>query len=422
MRSLSSESPPWKAIDILSAERRLKGEVIRTPLVRAPPRLETPSTMVYLKLENFQRAGSFKIRGAMNKIATLTPEQRHRGVITASAGNHAQGVAWAARRFGDPATIVMAERASPLKVRATQALGARVILHGTDYDDAYERAVAIGQKEGLAFIHPYDDPEIIAGQATVGREILEDLPDVRRVIAGVGGGGLLAGIASALRQAGSQAEVVGVQPSGSSTLAPSLAAGHLVLGPKPATFADGIATRHLGELPFRILKQAQARGVVVDDRTLARAVFLLLEQAKLVAEAAGAAGLAAVLTNPELLDDGPVVLVVSGGNLDPFVLGRVLFIGLAADGRILRLRVSVKDVPGRLAEFLQVAAEARANVRQIAHARESTLQPPGEVRIEIELEVRDAGHGREVLQLYRDRGWIVEEIPLGEDEVTPRAS
>jgi threonine dehydratase len=419
---VSSGSAAWSAIDILSAERRIKGEVVRTPLVRAPPRLETPSTAVYLKLENLQHAGSFKIRGATNKIATLSAEQRERGVITASAGNHAQGVAWAARRFGNPATIVMAERASPLKVRMTQALGARVILYGADYDEAYDRAVTLGREEGLAFIHPYDDPEIIAGQATVGREILEDLPDVRRVIAGVGGGGLLAGIASALRQAGSDAEVVGVQPTGASTLAPSLDAGHVILGPRPATFADGIATRHLGELPFQILKQAHARAVVVDDRTLARAVFLLLEQAKLVAEAAGAAALAAVLADPDLLDDGPVALVVSGGNLDPFVLGRILSIGLAADGRILRLRVSVKDVPGRLAEFLQVAAEARANVRHIVHARESTLQPPGEVTIELELEVRDAVHRREVLQLYRDRGWTVEEIPLGDGQVTPRAS
>ena len=414
--------PPWAGIDVVSARHRVEGEVVRTPLLRAPPQLVRTTTEVFLKLENLQHGGSFKVRGATNRIATLSAEQRQRGIFTASSGNHAQGVAWAARRADVPATIVMAVGASPLKVRATQALGARVVFHGEDYDDAFEHAVELGQREGLTFVHAYDDPEIIAGQATVGAEILEDLPNVRRVISGVGGGGLLSGIASALRKAGSDAEVVGVQSTGASTLQPSLHSGRLVEGARPNTFADGIATRHLGALPYRILKAAGTRAIVVEDRLLARASFLLFERAKIVAEPAGASPLAAVLAHPELLNEGPVVLVVSGGNLDPFLLERVLLIGLAEDGRLLRLKVALTDVPGRLAEFLQIAAATRANVRQVVQVRERPRQPVTEVVVEVELEVRDAAHAQELLQRYRAGGWNVEPVRLRDDEVTRSVS
>lgn len=413
---------PWNAIDIASAERRVRGEILRTPLVRAPPSFEPGTSEVYLKLENFQRGGAFKIRGATNKIASLTVEERQRGVITASSGNHAQGVAWAARRFGVPATIVIGEHASPLKVRATEALGAHVVRYGRDYDEAYARAVAIGREKGLTFIHPYDDPAIIAGQATLGREILEDLPNVRRVVSGVGGGGLLSGIACALRQAGSEAEVVGVQPSGASTLEPSLASGHLTQGPRPETFADGIATRHLGELPFQILKAARARAVVVEDRVIARAVYLLLTQARVLAEGAGASPLAAALTEPSLLLDGPVVLVVSGGNLDPFLLDRILFIGLAADGRVVRMHLVVPDSPGGVGELLAIAAESRAKVRRMVRGGTLASPLPHTLPIEIDIEVRDPEHGGEVLERFREHGWTAESIPLSEDEVTRRES
>lgn len=412
----------WDEIDIASAEQRIRGEVIRTPLIRAPPGLETSSTPVYLKLENFQRGGAFKIRGAMNKIASLSDAERARGVITASSGNHAQGVGWAARRFGVPATIVMAERASPLKVRATEALGARIIRHGRDYDDAYAHALQVGREEGLTFVHPYDDPWIIAGQATVGREILEDLPSVRRVIAGVGGGGLLSGIASALRQAGSTAEVVGVQPSGASTLKPSLADGRLVVGPPPDTFADGIATRHLGRLPFSILSEANARAVVVDDTTIARAVFLLLERGRIVAEGAGASPLAATFVEPTLLEDGPVVLVVSGGNLDPYLLGRILEVGLISEGRLIRLRVRLPETGAGVTDFLCIASENRARVRDIVPGETDPSHGGTGSPVEVDLEVRDVDHGLEVLQRYRERGWDVVPIPRSEHSVTLRVS
>jgi threonine dehydratase len=420
-----TSDPPVPLAAVEAAARTLAGRVVRTPLVRAPRFPGLPDVEVYLKLENLQWTGAFKLRGALNKILSLTPEEGARGVVAASAGNHAQGVAWAARTLGIPATIVMPENASPLKVSRTRALGARVVLHGADYEEAHEHAVRIAADEGKTYIHPFDDATVIAGQGTVGLEILDDLPNVRRIVVGVGGGGLLAGIAAAVRGRGSSAELVGVQPAGADTLRGSLAEGRVLVGSRPTTFADGLATRHIGDLPLRILRAAGARAVVADDRTIARATFLLLEHAKVLAEGAGATPLAGVLEHPELVADGPVVLVVSGGNLDPFVLDRILFIGLAAEGRLLRLRTPLKDVPGALEQFLDVARTEAANVRHILHNRESPDRPPGEVSVEAELEVRDAEHGDSVERAYRDRGWPVERVPLGAgppNPVTPAPS
>jgi threonine dehydratase len=404
---------PVSLADVESAARELAGKVVRTPLVRAPRFAGLRDVPVYLKLENLQYTSSFKIRGATNRIAQLTPEEARRGVVTASAGNHAQGVAWAARARGVAATIVMAEHASPIKVSQTRALGAKVILHGADYDEAHEYSVRLAEEEHLAYVHPYDDRFVVAGQGTIGLEILDDLPDVRRIVAGVGGGGLLSGITAAVRGRGSRAEIVGVQPKGSDNLRPSLREGRVVLGGRPNTFADGLATRQIGDLPFQILSSAGVRAVAVDDRTIARATFLLLEQAKLLAEGAGAIGLAALLEDDALLEDGPVVLVVSGGNLDPFLLDRILFIGLAAEGRLLRFRTPLRDEPGQLEKFLSVAARAGANVRHILHGRESPDRPPGEVTVEVELEVRDAAHGDAVESAYRQAGWSVVRVGPG---------
>jgi threonine dehydratase len=406
-------SLPVQLEEIERAARTVAGSILPTPLLPAPRLPGLPDVPILLKLENLQRTGAFKLRGATNRIAQLTPEEARRGVIAASAGNHALGVAWAARARGVPATIVMAETASPLKVSLTRSLGARIVLRGTDYDEAHDYSVRLAEEEHLTYIHPYDDRFIIAGQGTVGLEILDAQPDVKRILVGVGGGGLFSGIAAAVRGRGSSADLVGVQPKGSDTLGPSLEHGRVVVGGRPKTFADGLATRQIGDLPFQILKAAGARSVTVDDRTIARASFLLLEQAKVLAEGAGATPLAALLEHPELADDGPIVLVISGGNIDPFLLDRVLFIGLAAEGRLLRLRAPLRDLPGRLEEFLHVAAAAGANVRQIFHGRESPDRPPGEVTVEVELEVRDAAHADAVEADYRARGWTVERVPLG---------
>jgi len=405
--SSASAGPTVRLADVQRAAREIAGTVRRTPMIPAPDFPGIVGGAVYLKLENLQRTGSFKLRGATSKIAHLTAEEAKRGVIAASAGNHAQGVAWAARAKGIPATIVMARSASPLKVRATRELGAKVVLFGSDYDEANEEALRRASAEGSTYIPAFDDPAVIAGQGTVGLEIVEELPDVRRIIIGVGGGGLAAGIAVAARGLRPDVEIVCAQPQGSDTLRASLSEGRVVVGGRPATFADGLATRHVGNLPLRLLLENHAKSVVVDDRTIARACFLLLEHAKVLAEGAGAIPLAALLADPSLAEGGPTVLVISGGNLDPFLIDRVLFVGLAAEGRLLRLTASVPDAPGRLVEFLTVAAEANANVRHIVHDRDAAARGPRDVTVAVELEVRDAEHGKEIVERFVERGWAV---------------
>jgi threonine dehydratase len=401
---------PVTLADVERAAEAIRGKVRKTPLIEAPRFPGVPDIPIYLKLENLQRTNSFKVRGAMNKIAHLSDSEAKRGVIAASAGNHSQGVALAARERGIPATIVMARTASPLKVRSTRALGAEVVLFGADYEEAHEEALRRAAAGNLTHIPPFDDPQVIAGQGTVALEILDELPTTRRIIAGVGGGGLVAGIAVAAHGRSPTTEVVGVQPTGADTLKASLAQGRVVVGGRPNTFADGLATRYVGDLPLRLLSQLGVTAVTVDDPSIARAVFLLLEVGKVLAEGAGATPLAALRAHPELARDGPVVLVVSGGNIDPFLLDRVLFIGLSLEGRLLRLRAALRDTPGRLAEFLKVAADASANVRQISHDREAPDRAPGEVTVELELEVRDRAHADEVLRTYAERGWTVERV------------
>lgn len=399
--------------DVQRAAKAIASSIRRTPLIEAPAFPGVPSGQLYLKLENLQRTGAFKLRGATNKLLALTPEEAKRGVITASAGNHAQGVAWAARARGIPATVVMARAASPLKLRSTREMGARVVLHGADFEEANEEALRRAAAEGITYVPAFDDPVVVAGQGTVGLEIVEDLPEVHRIIVGVGGGGLAAGIAVGARGGKPDVEIVCVQPQGADTLRASMAQGRVVVGGRPSTFADGLATRHPGDLPLRLLQEHHARAVVVDDRTIARAVFLLLENAKVLAEGAGAAPLAALLQDPSLAEGGPTVLVVSGGNLDPFLIDRVLFAGLTAEGRLLRLTATLPDAPGRLAEFLTVAAEANANVRQVVHDRDSASRGPRDVAIAIELEVRDAEHGQEVLAKFLEKGWVVQRTDSG---------
>jgi threonine dehydratase len=401
---------PVQLEDVRAAAQRISGVVRRTPLIAAPPIPGLPPTGVYLKLESFQPIGAFKIRGAANRILSLSPEAAAHGVVAASSGNHAQGVAYAARHRGIPATIVMPSGATPSKVSATRALGARVLFHGNDFEEADEEALRLSRNEGLVYVHPFQDPDIIAGQGTVALEVLEDLPTTHRIIAGVGGGGLLAGIAVAAKGLNPDVEIVGVQPAGADTLRASLDQHRVVEGGPPRTFADGLATRRVGDQPFRVFERFGVKAVSVDDRAIARAVFLLLDRAKLLVEGAGAAPLAAVLEHPELLENGPTVLIVSGGNIDPFLLDRILSIGLWSEGRLMRIRASVRDKPGQLTTVLGIAASLSANVREVVHDRESPNRPPGELVVEIELEVRDREHAAEVLQAFRDQGWNVTSV------------
>lgn len=414
-RTVTRSAPAVSLADVEQAQRQIAGLVHATPLVPAPPWPGAPRAEVHLKLENLQLTGCFKLRGAANKIAHLSPAQARRGVIAASAGNHSQGVAYAGRQRGIPVTIVMAEGASPSKIVATEALGARVVLKGRDYQEAYDEAIRRAASDGLTLIPAYDDPYVIAGQGTVGLEILDALPQVRTIVAGVGGGGLVSGIAVAAKARSPRTRIVAVQPAGSSTLARSLKAGHVVEGGPPETFADGLATRKVGQITFDLMSRYVDEVVEVSEIELAHAVFFLLEKAHVMAEGAGAASVAALLKRPDLLKAGPAVAVVSGGNLDPFLLDRILWSGLATEGRILRVRTALPDRPGALARFLDAVAKAKANVQSIRHDRESPALPPGEAAVEVELEVRDAEQGDEVLQSLRKGGWKIERLSLGVD-------
>ena len=405
-----SVSLPIGLEDVRTAARRITGVVRRTPLIPAPAIPGLPTAGVYLKLESLQPIGAFKLRGATNRILSLSAEVASRGVVTASSGNHAQGVAYAARHRGIPATVVMPRRASPSKVSATRALGARVVLHGNDFEDAHEEALRLSARDGLAYVHPFQDPEIIAGQGTIALEILEDLPTTRQIIAGVGGGGLLAGITVAAKGVNPDVEIVGVQSSGADTLRPSLEHHRIIEGGPPTTFADGLATRRIGDRPFAIFEHFGIKAVAVDDRAIARAVFLLLDRAKLLAEGGGAAPLAAVLEHPELLERGPTVLVLSGGNIDPILLESILSIGLSSEDRLLRVRASLRDKPGELAALLAAAAELSANVRDVRHERGPTDQAPGEVAVEIEFQVRDRAHAEELMRALSEKGWHVSSV------------
>ncbi len=410
-------SPPANGVpglaEVRGARQNLLGIALETPLWEAPPFPGLPSGKLWFKLETLQRTGSFKIRGASNRMAHLTPEEARRGVIAASAGNHAQGVAYAARARGIPATIVMPKGASPSKVLATEALGARVVLAGADYQEAWEECEALREREGLTLVHPFDDPAVIAGQGTVGLEILEALPSVGTVVAGVGGGGLLAGLAVALHAVRPEVRLVGVQAAAAGSLKASLLAGRVLEGPAPSTFADGIATRRVGDLTFQILREHAVQAVEVTEAELARAIFLLLERAHLLTEGAGAAPFAALLAHPELLEDpAPTVAVLSGGNLDAFLLDRILWSGLAADGRILHLTIPLKDRPGALAELLAAVARTGANVYTIRHDRESPTLPPGQASVELELEVRDLEQGEGVGRALQQAGYaVVRKLP-----------
>jgi threonine dehydratase len=399
--------------DIREAHERIRPHILQTPLVEVPSSLFPEGPAVYLKLENLQRTGSFKVRGALNKVLSLDPRQAERGLIAASAGNHAQGVSLAARIRGVPATIVMPANASPFKVRACEELGARVVLYGEDFQESRARALKLAREKSLTFIEPFNDPSVIAGQGTIALEVLEQLPNVGTIIAGVGGGGLLSGIALALKALRPTTNLVGVQPSGCASLRRSLESGRLQELDRVDTFADGLATRRIGELPFEILRSCGVRAVEVTDEELAVAVHTLLEKCHLVSEGAGAAPLAALLFRPEARQGpGPLVAILSGGNIDPFLLDRILGAGLSREGRLLRLWVPLRDVPGELARFLRSVAAGQANVRRIRHDRELATLPPGKAAVEIELEVRGSGQGEQVVQRLRAEGWEVHPLEL----------
>jgi len=395
--------------DVLAAHERIEGLVEHTPMDRSRTFSERTGADVRLKLEQFQRTGAFKIRGASNRIATLPSEEREAGVVTASAGNHAQGVALAATRAGVDATVVMPENAPISKVKATESYGATVLFHGADYSEAQARAREIEREEDRFYLHAFDDPEVMAGQGTLGLEVVDDLPTVDTVVVPVGGGGLIAGVATALEGTVDDVRVVGVQAAGAASLPASLERGEVVERASVDTIADGIATRRVGDRPFAVIRERVDEVVTVNDQEIARAMTLLLERSKVLAEGAGAAGVAALLAGEfEVADGERVVALVCGGNVDPNVLTTVLMRGLVRSGRYLRIRTVLKDRPGALRDLAALIAERRANVYAIQHDRTARDVGMSSAEVEIDLETRGHDHVAEVVDALEERGYPVE--------------
>nr|WP_231948801.1 threonine ammonia-lyase [Jiangella alkaliphila] len=391
----------------VEAARELLRDVVRpTPLEDSRWLAGRVGGRVHLKCENLQRAGSFKIRGAYVRIARLSEQDRARGVVAASAGNHAQGVALAASMLHTKATVFMPEGAAIVKEKATRAYGADVRFAGTSIDDALLEARAFAAETGAVLIHPFDHPDIVAGQATVGMEILEQCPDVRTIVVGTGGGGLTAGISLAVHHLKPGVRVVGVQAEGAAAYPTSLAAGKPVALERMSTMADGIAVGCPGDVPFAMIQEYVDSVVTVSEESLSRALVLLLERAKLVVEPAGGAAVAALLDDPGAYEP-PVVAVLSGGNIDPLLLLRVIRHGMAAAGRYLALRVRVPDAPGGLAQLLSELAAVNANVLDVVHERTGSTLSIEEVEIALQLETRGPEHCERVLAKLRESGYPV---------------
>ncbi len=386
--------------DVQAARTLLDGVARTTPLEGSRPLAALLGGPVWLKCENLQRTGSFKVRGAYTRIARLTDEQRARGVVAASAGNHAQGVAFSATLLGASSTVFMPEAAPLPKVAATRGYGAQVRLTGETVDDALVAARAFAERTGAVLVHPFDHEDVIAGQGTVGLEVLEQCPDVRTVVVCTGGGGLVAGIAVAVKALRPDVQVVAAQADRAAAFPGSLAAGRPVALTRMATMADGIAVGLPGELTFPLVRDLVDRVVTVEEEAISRALVLCLERAKLVVEPAGAAAVAALLADPGAYEP-PVVAVLSGGNIDPLLLGKVIRSGLLAAGRFLSLRVRIPDRPGELARLLAVLADSASNVLEVEHRRTGQGLGLDEVEVGVQLETRGADHSRAVLEALR---------------------
>ncbi len=394
--------------DITAARDRVAQSARGTPLEYSNTFSDLTGAAVHLKLENFQRTGSFKIRGASNKIAQLTSSERDAGVVTASAGNHAQGVALAATRAGVDATIVMPEYAPISKINATREYGANVVLYGADYDAATERAHEIEEETNRAYVHAFDDPDVIAGQGTIGLEILNQCPDVDSVVVPIGGGGLISGIATALKGK-TDTRVIGVQAEGASSVAESLQKGERIHRSTVDTIADGIATHAVGEQTFDIIRDTVDEVVTVTDPEIANTVTALLERTKTLVEGAGAVALAAVLENKFSFEqDEVLVTVISGGNIDLNVLKTVITRGLVERGRFLRIRTVLKDRPGALHELVELLAEHRTNIHAIEHDRASKDIAMNAAEVELDLETRGDDHVDELLAALDAANYTVE--------------
>jgi threonine dehydratase len=363
---------------------------------------------VHLKCENLQRTGSYKIRGAYNRISHLSDEEKARGVVAASAGNHAQGVAFAARELGIAATIFMPIGVALPKLQATRHYGAEVVLRGHTVSEPLKAAQEFAERTGAVYIPPFDHVDVVAGQGTLGLELLDQVPELETVIVPIGGGGLISGVASVLKrraaEQGRSIRVIGVQAANAAAYPVSLAAGAVTEITISPTIADGIAVAKPGKLNFEIVRDAVDEVVTVDDDDIARAMLVLLERAKMVVEPAGAVGVAAILTG-KIVASGPTVVILSGGNIDPLIMERVIAHGLAASERYLKLRIPLPDRPGQLARTSEIIADQNANVVEVLHTRHGSGLAISQVELELHIETRGPEHADQVMAALRDAGY-----------------
>jgi threonine dehydratase len=393
---------------ILEAYDRLRKRVRRTELIHSHYFSEKLGFPLYFKCENLQRTGSFKIRGALNFMTAQTRENLARGVITASAGNHAQGVAFSADLLGVKATVYMPESTPPQKVFATRDHGAEVVLSGRNFDEAYAAAVKEGEERGALFVHPFDDILVMAGQGTIGMELLQELPDLDNIIVPIGGGGLISGIASAVKSTHPHVRVIGVEAAAAPSMHFSMKKERVSKAPLSFSLADGIAVKRVGRKTFPIVRELVDDLVLVEEEEIAQAIVALLERTKLVVEGAGAVTLAALSDGKIGKLSGKTVCILSGGNIDVRTIAIVVERGLLASGRYLKLKVELADIPGSLACLSSDIAETRANIYMISHDRRSISLPVGRTEVLLELETRGYEHIREVIDSLNGKGYDVE--------------
>jgi threonine dehydratase len=393
--------------DIRAAAARLQGQVLNTPCVESRTLSRILGAQVFLKFENLQFTASFKERGACNKLAQLTPQERARGVIAMSAGNHAQGVAYHAERLGLRAVIVMPRFTPGVKVERTRSFGAEVVLHGDTLEGARVHAFQLAQQRALVFVHPYDDEAIVAGQGTVGLEMLEAVPQLDTLVVAVGGGGLISGVAIAAKALKPDIQVIGVQTLRFPNMYNAIKHEHLPQG--VSTIAEGIAVGTPGQITQAIIERHVDDLVLVDEGDVEQAIVMLLEIEKTLVEGAGAAPLAALLKDPARFRGRQVGLVLGGGNIDPMLLAAIIERGMVRAGRLVRIRVSARDVPGSLASITGILSDAGANIDEVHHQRAFTLLAAQNVEVELVLQTRGPEHIQAVLQALRERGFPAEQ-------------
>ena len=381
--------------DIAAAAARLQGQLLRTPCIASRTLSDITGAQVFLKFENLQFTASFKERGACNKLAQLTPQERQRGVIAMSAGNHAQGVAYHAQRLGLRAVIVMPRFTPGVKVERTRGFGAEIVLHGDTLDEARAHALVLAEQQQLIFVHPYDDADIVAGQGTVALEMLQDVPDLETLVVAVGGGGLIAGMATAAKALKPGIDIIGVQTASFPAMVNAIKGTHHPQG--NSSIAEGIAVGTPGQIPQAIIARLVDDLVLVNEGDIEQAIVMLLEVEKTLVEGAGAAGLAALLKYPERFKGKKIGLVLCGGNIDPLLLAAIIERGRVRAGRLARICVSARDIPGSLAKITATVAEAGANIDEVHHQRAFTALAAQNVEVELVIQTRGPQHIQDVL-------------------------